>query len=271
MNIKSKKAIMSMIILIVIVFLTGCGTASGTKEEPEESKSKPKEEKVKTVLMSDMLTKHKVWLRTSSNPGRSSIVETIIVIKGDKLIRYLPDQRQNNITIEHLINLTDEEIINLFEKAEGFKYVGKYKLGIILDQLGQTTERLKLTVNQKTMTRTEHLSAFGYGNLNREKHINDVKSGKKKIFTDAQLANSDIIKHEIKGDYSVTTNPANDEYSINIFDSFIKRTIFDTTFIGVTVGTKTVLITRTDEPDTNLNLDTPDNKGKKVIIEGITK
>ncbi|MBU8607884.1 hypothetical protein [Bacillus pumilus] len=267
---ESKKTIMSMLILITIV-LTGCASVSSIKEESEESKSKPEEVKVKTELMSDVLNKHKVWLRTSSNPGRSSIVETIIVIKGDELVRYRPDQLQNNITIEHLINLTDEEIIKLFEKAEGFKYVGKYKLGIILDQLGQTTERLKLTVNQKTMTRTEHLSAFGYGNLNREKHINDVKSGKKKIFTDAQLANSDIIKHEIKGDYSVTTNPANDEYSINIFDSFIKRTIFDTTFIGVAVGTKTVLITRTDEPDTNLNLDTPDNKGKKVIIEGITK
>ncbi|MHC9080523.1 hypothetical protein [Bacillus altitudinis] len=270
MNIKSKKAIMSIIILIVIV-LTGCGSVSSTDEKSEESKSKPREVKVKTVLMSDILSKHKVWLRTSSNPGRSSIVQTIIVIKGDKLIRYFPDQRQNNITIEHLINLTDEEIIDLFEKAEGFKYVGKYKLGIILDQLGQTTERLKLTVNQKTITRTEHLSAFGYGEMNKEKYINDVKSGKKKIYTDSQLANSDIIKHEIKSDYSVTTNPANDEYSINIFDSFIKRTIFDTTFIGVAVGTKTVLITRTDEPELNINLDTPDKKGEKVIIEGITK
>lgn len=270
MNIKSKKAIMSMIILIVIV-LTGCGTVSSTKEKPEESKSKPKEVKVKTVLMSDVINKHKVWLRTKSNPGRSSIVDTIIVIKGDELVRYRPDQRQNNITIEHLINLTDEEIINLFEKAEGFKYVGKYKLGIILDQLGQTTERLKLTVNQKTMTRTEHLSAFSYGDLDREKYINDVKTGKKKIYSEAELSNSDIIKHEIKGDYSVTTRPYNDEYSINMFDSFVKRTIFDTTFMGAVVGTKTVLITRTDEPELNFNLDRPDKKGKKVIIEGITK
>lgn len=270
MSTKSKKAFVS-IFIVATLMLNGCGAAkSGTEDESsEESASKTETPKVKTVLISEAFNKFSVWLMTDGNPGRSSKVESIIAIKDGEIARYRPVYPVD-IRIEHLINLSDEEIIEMFEKAEGYKFVGKYKLGIILDQLGQTTERMKLTVNQKTMTTNIHLSEYIESGENRGQAIKDFQSGKRKVYKDS-LVKSDIVRHEIKGEYSVTTKIDKDQYSLNLFDSFLSRTIFDTSYLGISLGNKRTLITRVDETVNNFNLDTPDKKGEKVVIEGIIK
>ncbi|KIL12130.1 hypothetical protein B4127_1461 [Bacillus pumilus] len=270
MNTKSKKAFIFMFIVAVFM-LSGCAAAkSGNeKESSKESASKTETPKVKTMLISEAFNRFSVWLITDGNPGRSSKVESIIAIKDGEIARYRPVQPVD-IRIEHLIKLSDKEIIELFEKAEGYKFVGKYKLGIILDQVGQTTERMKLTVNQKTMTTNIHLSEYMQSGENRDQAIKDFQSGKRKVYNES-LANSDIVRHDIKGEYSVTTKIVKGQYSLNLFESFLSRTIFDTTYLGVSLGNKRTLITRVDESVNNFNLDTPEKKGKKVIIEGITK
>lgn len=104
----------------------------------------------------------------------------------------------------------------------------------------------------------------------KDQTIKEYQSGKRKVYNES-LAKSDIVRHDIKGEYSMTTKINKDQYNLNIFDSLISRTIFDTTYLGISIGNKRALITRVDETVNNFNLDTPEKKGKKVVTEGITK
>ncbi|WP_144626253.1 hypothetical protein [Bacillus altitudinis] len=275
--------------LVMVLFLLGaCGetkdkSEKSTAEAQEGSSSKTEGKPEKPMLISEALEKYSIWFKTDGDPNRNSKVIDVYVFKDGKVVRYHQNTSEP-LTLEKINDMSDKEVIDFLEEEdkEGSKYEGDYKLDIMLDQLGKTTENINLVINDKSVRNIYELETIAaetrdsnmklIEKYDDKSYLKALKDGKEKVYTEEEMAKENIIKHEIKGDKSITTKKIAEESELGFIQSFVHQTIFKTTYAGVFVDADKSLITRVDD-DTypGLILDTPEEKGKGVTIESIKK
>ncbi|MEK4846381.1 hypothetical protein [Bacillus sp. FSL W8-0183] len=277
--------------LVMVLFLLGaCGETKDKSEKTNtkaqnESSSKTEAKSDKPMLISEALDKYNMWFKTDGDPNRNSKVRDVYVFKDGKAIHYYQNTSEP-LTLEKINSMTDKEVIEFLEKEDkdSYKSEGDYKLNIMLDQLGQTTEIITLVINNKLIKRVSPLESFAFENIGsddsiRKKYNNDeyaylnaLKDGKEKVYTESEIEKNKIINHEVKGDYQITTKEINEESELDFIQSFVHQTILKTTYAGIFVNADESLITRVENDSyPGLILDTPEAKGKGVTIESIKK
>ncbi|MER3123049.1 hypothetical protein [Bacillus altitudinis] len=277
--------------LVMVLFLLGACEETKDKSEKtntkaqEGSSSKTEAKSDKPMLISEALDKYNMWFKTDGDPNRNSKVRDVYVFKDGKAIHYYQNTSEP-LTLEKINSMTDKEVIEFLEKEDkdSYKSEGDYKLDIMLDQLGQTTENITLVINNKLIKRVSPLESFAFENIGsddsiRGKYNNDeyaylkaLKDGKEKVYTESEIEKNKIINHEVKGDFQITTKEIDEESELGFIQSFVHQTIFKTTYAGIFVNADESLITRVeDDSYPGLILDTPEEKGKGVTIESIKK
>lgn len=192
--------------LVMVLFLLGaCGETKDKSEKTNtkaqnESSSKTEAKSDKPMLISEALDKYNMWFKTDGDPNRNSKVRDVYVFKDGKAIHYYQNTSEP-LTLEKINSMTDKEVIEFLEKEDkdSYKSEGDYKLNIMLDQLGQTTEIITLVINNKLIKRVSPLESFAFENIGsddsiRKKYNNDeyaylnaLKDGKEKVYTESEI------------------------------------------------------------------------------------
>ncbi|WP_345242057.1 hypothetical protein [Pontibacillus salipaludis] len=272
----SKNWLAMLVVISALLILSACVNEENNSEEASVPGGQQDSSPEDLVTMSEGLQEYSVWLRTSNDPSRQSNISEVYVFGDGEVMGYsnFPD-----LSIEKVVKLSDEDIIQyVSEKAES-KKEGKFTLDISLDRLGQNTEEMNVALASGNSIRTFDLEAAAsehyhtyYGEGSGEffdkypefnMYLSAVKNGEVEL-----PKNSDAQINEIDGDKVMATQPIQNGNLITFQPNIIHQTIFDTTFSGLQVSDNYSLLTRVNRSFVGFKVDDPNTKSKNVTVEG---
>jgi len=211
--------------------------------------------------LSEAFEKHAVWFLTDTDPGRNTYVSQIYVFENEEATVY---SNLSSSSIEDIIDLTDEEIVQYAEENATRIKKGTFSLDITLDRLGQNTEQIDVIFEGgKQVNEFPFEDALADRNSATGSEVIGEEEYRKEIEADET--------REIEDDIIITTTEI--DYGSRIMTlglNMVQQTIFDTTYAGLqTTDEKReeAVLTHVDESFNGFKLDDPDTDKENVTIE----
>lgn len=254
-----KKKWLTLVAVITIVFILGA--CSGSKESGQTTQEaiydNPRNYTPEDFMpISQGLEEYSVWIETGDALDRNSFVKAVFVFEDHQVTRYTDFSK---LSIEDIIDLTDDEIIEYVRENAQFTLNGKYNLNITLDSLGQYTEKVDILIEDGTdvwvCDLEEALLEWDLSHSSKEEYLEYLlEDGTRRV----------------EDDKLITTTEVEDGKRIMAFgSSIVNQKIFDTNFSGLLqFQDDDSLITRVDDSFIGFRLDTPDTDKENVTIQG---
>ena len=164
-----RKRFATLAIFMTTLLLAGCGDEESSEViQTGESSGSQDGDPADILPLSEVLEKHHLWFETGREPKRGSGVSGVYVFEDGEVTLYtkieideLGHTLQKDIPLVDMLELSDEEILELYKEDSEILELGEYNLDIDLDEYGQSTEYIKLET-QKTKD-AEEAGDYGSG------------------------------------------------------------------------------------------------------------
>lgn len=158
-----------LIFFTTTLLLAGCGDEESSDViQTGESSGSQDGDPADILPLSEALEKHHLWFETDQDPTLGSGVRGVYVFENGEVSLYkkmeideLGNPIYSNIPIKDILELSDDEILELYKEDSEILNVGEYNLDIDIDEYGQNTEFIKMET-QKTKD-AEEAGSYGSG------------------------------------------------------------------------------------------------------------
>ncbi len=139
-----KKWLAMLAVITTVLLLAACGGNEssgdiGPQNGPQDGNSDD------ILSLSEALEKYPIWIETRKEPSRDSGVRAVYIFDSGKVEKYDTTNTSGFVyTVEEIIDMSDDEIIQLASDNSEPENLGEYTLDITIDEYGKNTKSIKL-------------------------------------------------------------------------------------------------------------------------------
>lgn len=138
MILKKKQLTTFLVVSAILFFSTACGSedTSGVDDNDGPQDGSPSD----VLSLSDALVEYPVWIGSRGEElSRDTPINTVILFE-DSEVKYYDYLDSGDLTIEDIVDMTDEEIVKHAEGSAEEIELGQYSLDVVLDESGSNPE-----------------------------------------------------------------------------------------------------------------------------------
>ncbi|PAF27338.1 hypothetical protein CHH61_03705 [Shouchella clausii] len=138
MLLKKRRLTIFLVVSAVLFFTTACGNedASGVDDNNGPQDGSPND----VLPLSDAFVEYPVWVGSRGEElSRDTPINTIVLFE-DGAVKYYDYRDSGDLTMEDIVDMTDEEIVKHAQGSAEEIDLGQYSLDVVLDESGNNPE-----------------------------------------------------------------------------------------------------------------------------------